>query len=87
MSEVLTYLGINNTNAQKRERLLVDEINVNNNEILTNLELAYIYRQNVADELNKRYGLNVTVKKVMHELELDFLGEKKLVGSDGDIDG
>ena len=87
MSEVLTYLGINNSNIQKRERVLQDEVNSNNNEILTNLELAFMYRENVAKELNKKYGLNITVKKVMHELELDFLGAKKLAGSEVEVDG
>lgn len=85
-AEVMSFLGINNTANNKKERLLVDEVNVNNNYILLNLELAYMYRKKACDEINKKFGLNITVTKVIQELEVDFLGQAVDVDGDGDID-
>lgn len=68
MSEVLTYLGINNGNTEKRERLIVDEVNSNNAYILLNLELPYKLRQKACEEINKKFGLNITVKKVIEDV-------------------
>lgn len=75
IAEVMELLGINNSANNKKERLLVDEVNVNNNFILLNLELAYMYRQKAAEEINKKFGLNVKVEKVIDRLEVNFLGQ------------
>lgn len=76
MSEVLTYLGINNTNnSDKKERLLVDEVNINNLHVLLNYEFGYMYRKLACEQINKKYGLNITVSKVIQELDVDFTGK------------
>lgn len=75
MNEMLSWLGLNNTNNNKKERLLVDEVNVNNGHILMNLDNEFKNRQIACDQINKKYGLNVTVKKVIDELEVDFRGK------------
>ena len=75
MSEVLTYLGINNTSTnESRDRLLVDEVNINNLHIMMNYEFGYMYRKQACDKINKKYGLNITVSKVIEELNVDFKG-------------
>ena len=63
--ELLTILGINNTSANndKKERLLVDEVNVNNGEILSYLDIDYHLRQQAAEQINAKYNLNVKVSK------------------------
>lgn len=68
--EFLTIMGLNNTasNNNKKERLLVDEVNVNNGEILMYLDLDFKNRQKACEEINNKFGLNVSVEKVIHEL-------------------
>ena len=63
--DLLSILGLNNTSANndKKERLLVDEINVNNGEIMSYLDVDFQTRQKACDEINKKFNLNVTVEK------------------------
>lgn len=76
VNELLSWLGLNNTQNNKRERMLVDEINVNNNQILMNLDIEYKNRQKACEEINKKFGLNITVEKTIDELSVDFLGSQ-----------
>lgn len=59
--EMLTFLGINNANTDKKERLITDEVNSNNELINYYLNCFYKPRKMACDELNKKYGLNVKV--------------------------
>lgn len=61
-SEVMTMLGVSNQGADKKERLLVDEVNANNGQININLAARLKQRQLAASVINKRFGLNVSVK-------------------------
>ena len=63
MNELLTFLGINNHNVQKAERLLVDEVNANNDFILVNLDHMYDEREKAVKEINEKFGLNIKVEK------------------------
>lgn len=63
MNELLTFLGINNNNVQKKERMLVDEVNANNDFILVNIDHMYDERKKACEEINKKFGLNISVKK------------------------
>lgn len=58
--EILTFLSLNN-NFEKKERLLTDEINSNNDFISTNAMLMYKNRLQACKEINKKFGLNVKV--------------------------
>lgn len=80
MCEFLTIMGLNNSNANnnKKERLLVDEVNVNNGEILMHLDVDYKNRVEACERINKRFGTNITVKKNIIDLSDEFLdGEDK----------
>ena len=59
--EMLTFLGINNANTDKKERLITDEVNSNNELINYYLNCFYKPRKIACDELNEKYGLNVKV--------------------------
>lgn len=62
-SEMLTVFGINNLNTNdKKERLLTDEINSNNQIINNNLATRLDQRKLFCDNLNRAFGLNVSVK-------------------------
>ena len=54
--EVLTYLGINNSNTEKKERLIVDEVNANNQNVELNANVMLKTRLEACNEINKKYG-------------------------------
>ena len=58
--ELLTFLGINTT-IEKKERLLVDETNANNEQIMLNVEIGLREREKACEEINERFGLNIQV--------------------------
>lgn len=56
-----TDIGIPNANVDKRERLLVDEINANNIETTSKCELWLEHLQKCAAETNEMFGTNISV--------------------------
>lgn len=68
-SELFSFLGINNSNHRKKERMVVDEVNANNGQILMSIEIAYKNRLLACREINERFGLNLKVEKVMTLLD------------------
>lgn len=62
INELLTELGINNSNTNKRERLITDEVNSNNEELQANIA-EWVYNINDGfDKVNKMYSLNIKFK-------------------------
>ena len=61
-TDALTFLGINNANTDKRERLNSDEVNANNQMLDYSSNVFLLYRQEAAEEINKMFGLNISVK-------------------------
>lgn len=59
--EALTFLGINNL-SEKRERLISDETNTNNELINLNLMSYLAPRKLACKQFNEKYGLNIDVK-------------------------
>ena len=62
MNEALTYLGVNNANTDKRERLITDEANANNQFIECCSELFLQSRQKACKEMKEKLGWDVSVK-------------------------
>lgn len=62
MNEALTYFGINNSNTDKRERLITDEANANNQLIDSCAEMFLESRVRACEEINKKFGTNVSVE-------------------------
>ena len=60
--EILTFFGLNN-NFEKKERLLVDEVNSNNEYITSNVDIMLKCREDFCREVNSKLGLNISVKK------------------------
>ena len=61
-NDFLTEVGLNNANTDKRERLIVDEVNANNDEVQANVQH---WLDNIREGLrraNTLFGLNLTVK-------------------------
>lgn len=72
-NEALTYLGINNANTDKKERLVTDEVNSNNDLIKYYLNCFYKTRKKACDEINNKFfngkeQIKVTINKNVAEL-------------------
>lgn len=62
LNEALTYLGINNANTDKRERLITSEAESNNQFIDSCAEMFLEARKRAAEDINDRFGLSVSVE-------------------------
>lgn len=71
MNEALTVLGINNL-GEKRERLISDETNSNNELINMNLQSYLAPRQRACDEFNEKYGFKGTDKEISVKVRSDL---------------
>lgn len=61
-NELLTFLGVNNVPTDKKERMITDEANSNNQLISSFMDIQLEARQRACDEINAMFGLNITVK-------------------------
>lgn len=61
-NECMTFLGVNNANMDKRERLVDDEVQANNEQIELYAQVAYKSRKAAADAINALFGTNITVE-------------------------
>lgn len=62
-NELLTFLGFNNLAVDKKERLITDEANSNNELIESFADLQLESRQRACEEINKLYGLKISVER------------------------
>lgn len=70
INEFLTEIGINNANRSKRERLITDEVNANNEETLCNVDHWLKNLKEGFDKANAMYGLNLQIKKKDFNIEM-----------------
>lgn len=75
--ELLTFLGINNT-LEKKERLLVDETNSNNQFIKMASDIGFKQRQLACEKMNEMFGLNVRVVETQDEFESEVMDDGEL---------
>lgn len=61
-NECLTFLGIDNANTDKKERLITDEVESNQEFINTNLEIMFLTRKQAVKKINEIFGIDVDVK-------------------------
>jgi len=59
---VLSLLGVDNTNTEKRERMLTNEIESNDEEIMLMRRSRLFNRKQFCDAVNKRFGLSIDVR-------------------------
>ena len=75
--ELLTFLGINNT-LEKKERLLVDETNSNNQFIKMASDIGFKQRQLACEQINEMFGLNVHVIETQDDFEMEVSNDGEL---------
>lgn len=62
-NELLSHLGLNNIRQSKRERLLVDEVNSNNDSVDRHCDILFKNRERAVELINEKFGLNIEVSK------------------------
>lgn len=80
-AELLTFLGINNPAVDKKERLVTDEANSNNQLIQSFCELQLEARKRACEEINSMFGLSVSVER-RQTVEKSV---ETVEGGDGDV--
>lgn len=77
--ECMTFLGIDNANTDKRERLVDDEVRANNQQIEMSAEVMLKARQRAAEQMSKLCGCKITVelRDVQKPAEAAQDGEKE----------
>ena len=91
-NDALTFLGINNANTDKKERLIVSEAESNNDLINYYLNCFYKTRKQACDLINERYGLNIEIElnkeviKLLNENKNDII-ESEYNIEEGETDG
>lgn len=72
-NEAMTYLGINNANMDKRERLVDDEVQANNEQIEMSAQVMLKSREKACELINKMFGLNISVE--LRKPEIEFMDD------------
>ena len=62
MNEALTFLGINNANTDKKERLITDEVKANDEQLFVARQVMLNARKMACKEINEMFGLNIDVE-------------------------
>lgn len=60
-NKCMSLLGINNANQDKKERLVADEVDANNDQVETMRAVSLNARKEAAKQINDRYGFDIQV--------------------------
>ena len=73
-NECMTFLGVNNANMDKRERLVDDEVQANNEQVQACEDVMLKARERACELINKMFGLNIKVsRRNLSKTEIDTL--------------
>lgn len=81
-NECMTFLGLNNANQDKRERLVANEVEANNEQVEVCGNVFLKARQNDCERINKMFNQNIGVDiqkqttPILEDIERGFLDDK-----------
>lgn len=73
LNEVFTDFGINNANMDKRERMVANEVEANNEQVKASEDVMLKVREEACKNINRIFGLDISVKR----RDLDMIPEYK----------
>ena len=62
-NECMTFLGVNNANMDKRERLVADEVGANNEQVKASEDVMLKAREHACKLINQMFGTNIEVHR------------------------
>ena len=90
-NDALTVLGIDNANTDKKERLITNEVESNEELIKYYLNCYYKTRKKACDDINKKFGLNIDIELNKDIIDLLNITENDIINyedrgvNDGEI--
>lgn len=84
-NDFLSEVGINNNPIEKKERLVVGEVESNNDDVEINRLNIIDSIQEGLDEVNKLYGINLTVEYATKERNVESENNDNNLGNDDDM--
>jgi hypothetical protein len=83
-NQAMGFLGINNANQDKRERLVASEVQANDEQVLAVRATALNARQYAAEQINRMFGLNVSVS---YDQTAYMSAQPEMPDAEGDTSG
>ena len=85
-NDALTVLGIDNANTDKKERLITNEVESNEELIKYYLNCFYKTRKKACDEINEKFGLDIDIELNKEIIDLLNITENDIIDG-GDDNG
>ena len=80
--DIYTRLGIDNSQIEKKERLVTDEVNANNEIISLSYEMMNTERKNALEKINKMFGLNIELEEKEQPERQPQTEEKEVINNE-----
>lgn len=77
-NECMTFLGINNANMDKRERLVDDEVQANNEQVNASEDVFLKARKEACKRINEIWGTNISVRR-RSDVEIELESSEKVL--------
>lgn len=78
LNEVFTDFGINNANMDKKERMVANEVEANNEQVKASEDVMLKAREQACKDINRIFGLDISVKR----RDLDEIPEYKEINEE-----